>query len=135
MDFSTISWLGVVVATVSTFLIGAIWYGPVFGKAWMAEMGYTEEELKNANMAKIYGTAFILEFIMATLLAYTLSGHGEPLEMGVAVYHAIIIGLGFIGFSKGVNYLFNRHSLKLWFIDSFYFVVTFTVMAIILTLL
>ncbi|MCP4459807.1 MAG: DUF1761 domain-containing protein [Cytophagales bacterium] len=135
MDFSTISWLGVVVATISTFVLGAIWYGPIFGKAWMNEMGFTEEQLKEGNMLKIYGTTFVLEFIMATLLAYTLSGHGEPLEMSVAIYHAIIIGLGFIGLSKGVNYLFNRHSFKVWFIDSFYFVISFTIMAIILTVL
>ena len=135
MDFSTISWLGVAVATVSTFVIGAIWYGPIFGKAWMQEMGFTEEDLKGANMGKIYGTTFVLEFIMATLLAYTLSGHGEPLTMEVAIYHSIFISLGFVGLAKGVNYLFNRHSFKLWFIDSFYFVITFAVMAIILSVL
>ena len=75
MDFFTINWLAVLAATASAFVLGGLWYGPIFGKAWMAEMGFTEEELKEANMAKIYGTAFVLEFIIALQLAYFL-GHG-----------------------------------------------------------
>jgi len=134
MDFSSISWLAVVAATVSTFIFGAIWYGPVFGKAWMNEMGYTEEELKEGNMLKIYGITFVIEFIMATMLALMFSNHSD-ITMMEAIHHALVISVIFIGGSKGVNYLFNRHSFKLWFIDSFYFIVTFTVMAIILTVL
>jgi len=134
MDFSSISWLAVVAATVSTFIFGAIWYGPVFGKAWMNEMGYTEEELKEGNMLKIYGITFVIEFIMATMLALMFSTHND-ITMMEAIHHALVISVIFIGGSKGVNYLFNRHSFKLWFIDSFYFIVTFTVMAIILIVL
>ena len=51
----------VIVAALSTFLIGGLWYSPaVLGKAWMRENGFTEESLKGANMAKIFGLAFFL---------------------------------------------------------------------------
>ena len=33
--FSNINWLSVVVAAASSFLVGGLWYGPLFGKAWM----------------------------------------------------------------------------------------------------
>ena len=33
-----------VVAAASAFVVGGLWYGPIFGKAWMAEMGFTEDD-------------------------------------------------------------------------------------------
>ena len=133
MDFSSINWLAVLAATASAFVIGGLWYGPIFGKAWMAEMGFTEEELKEANMAKIYGTAFVLEFIIALQLAYFL-GHGGsyPSIDGGAAY-GLHIGLFFIAAAMGVNALFSRTSLKLWFINAFYFVLLLVVMGVIIT--
>ncbi|MEQ8628163.1 DUF1761 domain-containing protein [Ekhidna sp.] len=135
MDFSSINWLAVLAATVSAFVVGGIWYGPLFGKAWMAEMGFTEEELKEANMAKIYGTAFVLEFIIALQLAFFL-GHGDTdPSVGQGAAYGFHIGFFFIALSMGVNALFSRTSLKLWFINGFYFVVLLTLMGVILTVM
>jgi hypothetical protein len=39
--------------------VGALWYGPLFGKAWMEEAGMTIEKIEDANMAKIYGVATV----------------------------------------------------------------------------
>ncbi len=124
----SVNWLAVIVATISTFVLGAIWYGPLFGKAWMAEHGYTEEDLKDANMGKIYGTAFVLEFIMVANLAFFISGVG----LGESVLYAFLTGFGWVAMAIGVNYLFSRNSIRLWFIDAFYFIVSFTIMGVIL---
>ncbi|MEM8566623.1 MAG: DUF1761 domain-containing protein [Bacteroidota bacterium] len=129
MDFLTLNWLAIVVATISTFVIGAIWYGPVFGKVWMQENGFTEEDLKEANMAKIYGTAFILELVMAVNLALFLKG----LSVQDGLLYGFFTGFGWVAMAMGVNYLFSRNSIRLWFIDSFYFVISFTLMGAILT--
>jgi len=125
----SINWLAVLVATLSTFVLGAIWYGPVFGKAWMKENGYTEEDLKDANMGKIYGTAFVLELIMAVNLAFFLNG----LSIQEGLMYGFATGFGWVAMAMGVNYLFSRNSMKLWFIDSFYFVISFTIMGLIIT--
>ncbi len=129
MDFSTLNWLAIIVATLSTFVIGAVWYGPVFGKVWMQENGFTEEDLKEANMAKIYSTAFILELIMAINLALFLKG----LSVQEGLLYGFFTGFGWIAMAMGVNYLFSRNTIRLWFIDSFYFVISFTLMGAILT--
>ena len=69
MDVKLNIW-AVLVAALSTFLIGGLWYSPaLFGKVWMRENGFTEEGLKNSNMAKIFGLAFFLAFIAAINLA------------------------------------------------------------------
>lgn len=125
----SINWLAIVVATLLTFVLGAIWYGPLFGKRWMAENGFTEEDLKNANMAKIYGTAFVLEFIMTVNLAFFLNG----LSVQEGLMYGFATGFGWVAMAIGVNYLFARKSVMLWFIDGFYFVVSFLIMGAILT--
>ena len=33
----SVSWLAVIVGTLLGFVLGASWYGPLFGRAWMAE--------------------------------------------------------------------------------------------------
>ena len=133
MDFSTINWLAVLIATASAFVLGALWYGPIFGKAWMAEMGFTEEHLKEANMGKIYGTAFVLEFIIASQLAYFLGHGGTDPSVGAGAAYGLHIGLFFIATAMGVNALFSRTSLKLWFINAFYFVFLLVIMGVIIT--
>lgn len=39
-----VSWIAVVVGTVGYQLLGALWYGPLFGSRWMAAMGYDNAE-------------------------------------------------------------------------------------------
>ena len=70
----TINWLAILVAGVSAFVLGGVWYSPaLFGKAWMTENKMTVEDVKKGNAAKIYGWAFILSLIMAANLGMFLA--------------------------------------------------------------
>jgi hypothetical protein len=52
-------------------LVGFIWYNPkVFGKAWMAGAGVTEEDGKKANMPLVFGLTFIYSFMIALSLHF-----------------------------------------------------------------
>ncbi|MCF8242795.1 MAG: DUF1761 domain-containing protein [Melioribacteraceae bacterium] len=129
MEFQ-INFLAVIAAAVSSFLIGALWYSPVlFGNAWMQENGFKDEDLKNANMAKIFGSAFILSFIIALNLAAFL---GAESDVMFGVFAGAAAGIGWVAASLGILYLFERKSLKLFFINAGYHAVTFTIMGAIL---
>ena len=52
-------------AAIIPMLVGSIWYGPLFGKAWMSTNGFTEEDLKGSNMLLILGLSFLLSVILA----------------------------------------------------------------------
>ena len=66
MDISTLNWFAIIIATLSNFLIGGLWYSPLlFGKIWMQENNFNDEEMKKANMAKIFGLTFLFSFVMA----------------------------------------------------------------------
>ena len=43
MDFSTINHLAVIAAAIASFVLGGLWFGPLFGSAWMKENGFTPE--------------------------------------------------------------------------------------------
>ena len=72
MDPSNVDYVAAVVAAVSSFLIGGLWYSPIlFARAWMRETGLTEEQLKG-KMGTVFGGAFVLSLVVAMNLAFFL---------------------------------------------------------------
>ena len=60
----------VLVAGVVPMVIGALWYGPLFGKRWIALMETTEEELREGfNPLKVHGVGFVLALVTAYVIA------------------------------------------------------------------
>lgn len=65
----SINWLVTALAALIPLIIGSIWYNPkVFGGVWMKTTGLTEEELRKANMAKIFGMTLVFSFFIALIL-------------------------------------------------------------------
>jgi len=122
MEISNINYLAVATATVASFALGALWYSPVlFSKIWQKEVGLTDENLKGANMAKIFGTCLVLTAVMAFGMALMLKGKDlgdQGLQIGLI--HGLYVGVFFVAMSMGINYLYQRKSLKLFFIDAGY---------------
>ncbi len=123
-----ISMLAVLVATVLGFVLGAVWYGPVFGKAWMRETGFTAEDLKkDFDPGKVYGTSFLLGLVAAFLLGMVL---GPAPALGYAAGVGFHIGLFWIATSFATNYLFEKKSGRLFAINAGYHVVQFTLFGV-----
>ena len=69
-----LNYLAILVAALSTFLIGGLWYSPgLFGKAWMKDSNLTEEDIKKGNKGKIFGFTAIFSLLMAVNLAMFLA--------------------------------------------------------------
>lgn len=129
-SFQSINLLAVLVAAIFSFVLGAIWYNPkVFGTAWMEENGFVEDDLKGGNMGMIFGTSFVLYLISSIVLAMFL---GPEADMTFGIIAGIFTAIPFIGTSIGINYLFERRSLKLWFINVGYATVCYAVMGAII---
>jgi hypothetical protein len=64
---STLNWLAVLTAAFSTFMLGGLWYGPLFGRVWMRASGMTEEKAKLGSPVKIFGISFALQLVAAAL--------------------------------------------------------------------
>ena len=117
-----INWLGVVLGAVAFFAVGAIWYTVLFGKAWQAAVGLSDDQLKTgANMPVIFGTCFLLEFIVALTVGHMFD-YLQPTDRNKLM---ITIGLaaGIMAPAIGISYLYMRKPLKLWLIDTGHFIV------------
>ena len=56
----------ILVAALVPMILGFIWYNPkVLGNAWKDAAGITDEKMKGANMALIFGLSFFLSFLLA----------------------------------------------------------------------
>ena len=130
MELSSLNYFAIFVAALSAFLIGGLWYSPVlFANAWMKGNGFSEEDLKGANMAMIFGSSFVLEFIIAFNLAAFL---GDSPDFIWGITAGALAGVGWVAASIGVTYLFERKPMKLFLINAGYHVVAFIVMGAIL---
>lgn len=63
-----LNFLYLTLAALVPLVIGFIWYGPLFGNAWMKEMGFTKESLEGKNMTLTFILCFVFSFILAFFL-------------------------------------------------------------------
>lgn len=130
MQAIALNHFAIIAAAVLAFVIGAIWYGPLFGKQWMREVGLTAEAATAGNQAKIFGFAFLATLVMAYNLGFFLGDPSIGLAMG-AVY-GFATGLGWIAMGLIIVGLFERRSSKLMLINGGYMTVTLTLMGLII---
>jgi uncharacterized membrane protein len=128
--FQNLNWLAIIVAAVSAFILGGLWYSPLmFVKRWMKETGITEESTKNANMLKLFGFSFILSFIASFFLAMFI-GTGAGGAFGALA--GFMAGFGWVLTFMGIIYLFESRSLALLLINGGYSVISLTIMGFII---
>lgn len=131
MDFSTLNWLAIIVAAVSAFVVGGLWYSPIlFGKAWMRVNNFTEETMKNANMGKIFGFAFFWTLVMAINLAMFLNDPKTDAAWGATA--GFLAGFGWAATGIFVVSLFERRSTAYMLINGAYLTVALTLMGFII---
>lgn len=133
-----INYLAVLVAAVSNMFLGFLWYGPLFGKQWIKLMNFDKKKMEQAKK-KGMGKTYVLAFVGALVMAYVLS-------------HALIFASAYLavtGFSAGLmagfwNWLgfvvpvmlgmvlWDGKPWKLYFINIGYYLVSLSVMGMIL---
>lgn len=138
---SSINWLAVLVAGISAFVVGGIWYSPkLFGKAWMKDNGFTEEQIKKGgNKGKIFGFTFIFSLLMAVNLGMFLSDPTVDCPQGCVNKADLQFGT-MAGFLAGIwtfcaiaiPSLFELKPWRLILINGFYSVVSLTLMGAII---
>jgi hypothetical protein len=130
VTLTSISWVAVLLAAVAGFGLGAIWFVPLFGRAWDREAGLTDAIKQSGNRAAIFGGAFLLYLFMAYIVGHTLATYGNP-DLGLSVMIAGGVGLGFVAPAFGISYLFAHRSLKLFLMDAGYWVLTYCAMGVV----
>jgi hypothetical protein len=129
-----INLLAVLVAAIASFAIGALWYGPVFGRVWMGMMGFTHDSIRSMPMtpAKAMTIGAIVQLVTAYVLAHfvvalNVSGAAGALELAGWIW------LGFIATGAIGAYLWEGKPFKLFLFNAAHALVALSVASLILT--
>ena len=123
-----IHWPAVLVATLLTFALGGLWYGPLFGQRWRRLMQLDDETLAS-HVPRTFGVAFLMALVAATNLAAFL---GPNATVGFGAAAGAAAGIGWVATSLGTTYAFGRRPLALALIDGGYHGLSFTLMGALL---
>ncbi|MXO60893.1 DUF1761 family protein [Altererythrobacter salegens] len=117
--------LAVFLGAVAFFVIGALWYGPLFGKAWKDLVGYDGEKMphpvSNNPVPVVMGVAFLFELLIAVMLAHLIAR--TTTSPHVIMMMAVGFGATIMAPALGINYMFQQRPGKLFAIDAGYFIV------------
>ena len=134
-----INYLAVLVAAVASMVVGFLWYGPVFGKVWMKEMGMSKEKMDAAmkrSMGRSYALMFVGSLVMSYVLAHATIFAGAYFKI-TGVSAGLMSGfwnwMGFVAPVTLGSVLWEGKSWKLWVLNNGYYLVTLLVMGTILS--
>lgn len=102
-----LNWLAVVVAAVTQMILGFLWYGPIFGKTWLAAMAKTQDQLTGAGMAGAVSAGAAL--ITAIALGLVINNVGAT-TIGDGVIWGVILSAGLVVTSQISNAMFEQRS-------------------------
>ncbi|HWE00790.1 MAG TPA: DUF1761 domain-containing protein [Tepidisphaeraceae bacterium] len=121
----------ILLAAASSFMLGGVWYSPaLFGPAWNRADGGAENR-KTGHPARVFGASIVLAVIAAGAFAFLL---GPEPPLGYAVTCGLVVGLGIVAASFGINYSFANRNLRLWLIDGGYHATQFMLFGVVLGL-
>ncbi|GAB3926976.1 DUF1761 domain-containing protein [Mucilaginibacter myungsuensis] len=130
MNPELINWPAVVVAALSAFMLGGVWYARgVFGNAWMAANNLTDEEIAKGNKGKIFGLTGVFSLLMSANLAIFLATPATTVAWGAQA--GFLAGIWTFS-AIAIHSLFELKSWKLIFINGGYSVVSLIIMGTIL---
>ncbi|MGB0505238.1 MAG: DUF1761 domain-containing protein [Pikeienuella sp.] len=102
-------------AAAAGFVFSAVWY-TIFGKAWQAEVGLSDDDVKPAKAKGAYAVAIIAAIVVSGVLRHVFVGAGLY-GAGAGLIGGLGVGLFIAGAYIGLNYAFAQRSLKLAMID------------------
>ena len=117
IDFTGLNWWAIVVATAAAFALGGLWYGPLFGKAWLAALGKNEDDIKpSAEPFVVSAVAALATCVVVAALMNDLGTSG----LGPGLVFGFITGVGFIAAAMASDTAFCGWGWKLWTIQAGY---------------
>lgn len=113
------NYAAVFVAAVFYWLLGAVWYGVLFSKPWMALENISMEQTKTMNPALPYVITFLLNLLIAYALAQIcIWRNADTIGRGASV--GVLLWIGFVGPITFTTYMFEMRPKELFALNEFY---------------
>ena len=134
IDLGSLNYLAIVVGIIINQALGAAWYG-AWGKPWMAEVGFTQEDLEamkgTSRQWYPYVVAIVSALIFTLGLALLVQGMGAEDFVGGLIL-GLLAAIAFIVTSYATTYSFEGRSLKLFLINIGYPVISYAIIGVLL---
>ena len=133
--------VAVLLAGITSMVVGFIWYGPLFGKKWMSLMKLDEKKMKEMKMGanKAYLFSFIGALVMADVLAhasvFAAYYFSELPKLTAYLMTSFWSWLGFVMPVQAGMVLFGDKPFRLFLLNTGYQLVSLIVMGLVLALL
>jgi Protein of unknown function (DUF1761) len=137
-----INMVAILVAVVANFILGFLWYTPLFGKAWAKEMGF-DTSVKPPAGALAKGMIFMVigNFFLAYVFAHNIAAWSfvpgiKEMPIAQQIFSSTVFT--WLGFYLPVDLgtvAWENKSWKLFFINTGYHLVMLLVASLILTLM
>lgn len=125
------NYAAVFVSALAYWMLGAVWYGVLFSKPWMALENISMEQAKSMNPVLPYVITFALNLVMAYVLAQLCAWrNANTAARGAAL--GILIWIGFLGPVTFTTYMYEMRPKQLFAINEFYPLVGLCLMGAIL---
>ncbi len=128
-----INYIGVALAGLAGWLVGAVWYG-VLGRPWMAAAGITPPDGRRQMLMGPMVLALVALLVMALMLAGLVGHMGAPTVMN-GVISGALVWLGFVITTIAVNNAFQGRKPMLTVIDGGHWLAVLVVEGIVLGLI
>jgi membrane-associated HD superfamily phosphohydrolase len=129
MNIHKLNVWAILLAAVSAFLLGGIWYTPfAFRRLWKKANRFTSDP--PAAGTKIFVTAFILSLVMAANLAMFLNDPKTNLAWGATA--GFLAGFGWVAMGIGIVSLFERRPLSYVLVNGGYLTLALVIMGAII---
>ncbi len=126
-----VNWIAVILAVIVQQVVGYVWYEPLFGKAWVAALGYTPSM---DGMAMKMSLGVVNTLVIAVGLAWLIGRLGAR-SLGTAVGVALAAWFFFDFTTMAVDYLYVGHTKELVAINMGYQLVCYALVGAILGLM
>jgi hypothetical protein len=131
-----LNWIAIILAAASTMVVGSLWYGPLFGKAWikLAKVK-TDPNFGVKQAVPLYGGAFlssVLTAVVIAIFAHIVSQYFDTNFLESSLWVAVILWAGFTAARVYMHDSFEGRRKKLTLLTVSHELVTITIMALII---
>ena len=128
-----INYLAVLLAAVVYMIVGSLWYSPLlFAKPWMKLLGISKDKMGNPDsLPKLLIISFVCGLVMAYVLSHVINAFQATNAVDGAM-GGFWMWLGFVATYGLVNTLYAGKPLKLFYIDTGYYLVSLVLMGMVI---
>ena len=132
--FDGLNWLAVLVATIAWFAWSAVWYSiPPISKPWQRAVGVDPQAGGGPPLPAIMAATLVLYFITSIVIGLLVEATGaQDAVDGIAL--GVALGVGFGLATALISQMYEQKGSVYWLINGVNAIVSWSIVAVILTL-